>query len=154
MQSEMTNFPSPQPAHYRYAGFMSTPYRPEGFGTITPYLIVPNASRLIQFLVEAFDASETMVVKDEAGKIRHASFVIGDSPIELADGNPQWHPMTAGLHVYVPDTDASYARAIAAGGTSLYEPTDMPYGERSGGVMDPAGNHWYLATLLPPAPAN
>lgn len=128
---------------------MSTPYRPEGFSAITPYLIAPDAARLIQFIVEAFDAKEKILVHDDAGKVRHAGFLIGDSNIELADGNPQWKPMTAGLHLYVPDTDAAYQKAIAAGGTSLYEPTDMPYGERSGGVMDPAGNHWYLATLLP-----
>lgn len=128
---------------------MSTPYRPEGFSTITPYLIAPDAARLIQFIVEAFDAKEKILMLDDAGKVRHAGFLIGDSNIELADGNPQWKPMTAGLHIYVSDTDAAYQKAIAAGGTSLYEPTDMPYGERSGGVMDPAGNHWYLATLLP-----
>jgi PhnB protein len=127
---------------------MSTPYRPEGFHTVTPYLIVPDAARLIQFLVRAFDAQELVVVHDDAGKIRHAGFRVGDSVVELGDANPEWKPMTAGLHVYVEDADAAYHKAIAAGATSLYEPADMPYGERSGGVMDPAGNHWYLATLL------
>lgn len=119
---------------------------PEGFHSITPYLIVQGAERLIEFLQQAFGAELIYTSKKPDGTIGHSEMRIGDSMIELADGNEQWKPMTAAIHLYVPDTDATYRRAIEAGATSLYEPADMFYGERSGGVADPSGNHWYIAT--------
>ncbi|MDZ4289349.1 MAG: VOC family protein [Prosthecobacter sp.] len=125
---------------------MKTSYIPKGFHTVTPYLIVSDAERLVQFLRDVFDVQEVILMKNPAGKIQHAAFRIGDSMVELANGHGEWAPMTAALHVYVPDTDATYARAIRAGGTSLHEPKDMFYGERSGGVKDAFGNHWYIAT--------
>ena len=125
----------------------TTAYAPKGFQDVTPYLISSHASRLIDFLRAAFDATEVMIMKGEGDKISHAAFRIGNSNIELADAQGPWQPMNAGLHVYVPDVDATYDRAIKAGGESLYEPKDMFYGERSGGVKDPSGNHWYIATV-------
>jgi PhnB protein len=122
-------------------------YRPAGFSTVTPYLIVRGADKLIDFLKAAFEGEEKLRVPTEDGKIRHAQVVVGDSPIELADANEQYPPMPASLHMYVPDCDAVYARAIQAGGTSIQELIDQPYGERSGGVLDPCGNQWWIATL-------
>ena len=127
---------------------MSTAYQPQGFHAVTPYLIVPDAPLMIQFLKDSFDVKELILVENDQGRVQHSAFSLGDSVIELGESQSQWAPLCAGLHVYVPDADATYARAIAAGGTSLYEPADMPYGERSGGVKDPAGNHWYIATTL------
>src|SRR5690606_24392068 len=83
----------------------------------------------------------------EDGRIQHAALRIQGAVIELSDGNKDWPPIPAALHIYVPDTDAAYAKALEAGATSLFEPADMYYGERSGGVRDAAGNHWYIATF-------
>ncbi len=125
---------------------MNTPHIPRGFTALTPYLIVSDAERLIQFLREVFDAEEVIVVKSPEGKINHAAYNIGGAVVELSTAQGDWAPLAAGLHVYVPDTDATYKPAIAAGGKSLYEPADMFYGERSGGVQDAFGNQWYIAT--------
>jgi uncharacterized glyoxalase superfamily protein PhnB len=123
-------------------------YRPEGFSTVTPYLIVRDAGKLIEFLKAAFDAQEKIRVPADDGKIMHAEMRIADSVVELADANERYGPMPASLHVYVPDCDAVYARAIKAGGKPIQELTDQVYGERSGGVLDPCGNQWWIATLL------
>ena len=122
-------------------------YRPEGFSTVTPYLIVRGADKLIDFLKMAFGAEEKLRVPTEDGKIMHAEVRIGDSAVELADANERYGPMPASLHIYVPDCDSAYARAIKAGGKSISEPADQSYGERSGGVLDPLGNQWWIATL-------
>lgn len=126
-------------------------YAPEGFRTVTPYLVVRGAERLLEFLAAAFGAETLDRNVRPDGSIGHAQVRIGDSLIELADGSPEWPALTAGLHIYVADTDATYRRALAAGGVSLYEPAEMPYGERSAGVKDPAGNQWYIATYHPKA---
>lgn len=126
---------------------MPTPYRPKGFSDITPYLIVDDALRLIDFLKQVFDAEELICMRGDDGSVAHAAYQIGDSIVELANARAEWKPLVAGLHVYVRDVDATYQKAISAGGTSLYQPSDMYYGERSGGVADPFGNQWYFATL-------
>jgi uncharacterized glyoxalase superfamily protein PhnB len=119
----------------------------EGFHTVTPYLIVAGAARLLEFVARAFDAEEVLQMPAKDGTIQHAEVRIGDSIIELADGGGEWQPMPAVLHMYVPDADAVYRRALEAGATSLREPRDEEYGERSAGVKDPSGNHWWIATM-------
>ena len=121
---------------------------PAGYHTVTPYLIVVGAERLIDFMKRAFDAEEIYRIARPDGTLGHCQMRIGDSMVELAEGNEQWKPKTCVLHLYVPDTDALYRRAIAAGATSLFEPADMFYGDRSGGVVDPCGNDWYIATRV------
>ena len=121
---------------------------PAGFHAVTPYLHVNGAQRLLDFAVAAFGAEVTVVSKSPDGKIMHAAARIGDSMIELADANDKWPAMPCGIHVYVPDTHATWQKALLAGATSLYEPADMFYGERSGGVRDPLGNNWYIATHM------
>jgi PhnB protein len=123
-------------------------YRPEGFSTVTPYLIVVGADKLLTFLKAAFEAEERLRVPTTDGKIVHAEVRIGDSPVELADSTDQFPPMTASLHIYVPNCDAVYTRALEAGGKTIRAPMDQAYGERSGGVLDPCGNQWWIATLL------
>ena len=119
---------------------------PAGYHSVTPYLIVDGAARLIEFMQQAFGAEEIYRSAKPDGTLGHCQVRIGDSMVELADGNEQWKTMRSALHLYVPDTDATFRRAIEAGATSLFEPADMFYGDRSGGVVDPAGNHWYIAT--------
>jgi PhnB protein len=117
-----------------------------GFRTVTPYLIVAGAARLIDFAVGAFEAEEVRRDLRPDGTIMNAEIRIGDSIVELAEAGEAWSARPGALHVYVRDTDDTYRRALDAGATTLYEPADMPYGERSAGVVDPVGNHWYIAT--------
>jgi PhnB protein len=119
---------------------------PDGYHSVTPYLSVPGASRLIEFLKQAFDAQERHRTTRPDGSIWHAELQIGDSRVMLAEPAPPWKPMPAALYLYVPDTDAIYHRALQAGASSLMEPADQPYGDRNAGVEDPSGNYWWIAT--------
>lgn len=127
----------------------------EGFHTITPYLIVPGAAEFIAFLKAAFGAKERLrVPRPGASLIMHAEVDIGGYIVELADSTEQVPPRPCELHLYVSDADAVYARAVAAGATSLYAPINQDYGDREGGVKDKFGNLWYIATPVgwtPPA---
>ena len=118
----------------------------EGFHTITPYMLSGDAGRLIQFMQQAFSAEEILRVKRPDGSIMHSQFRIGDSMIEAADARGEFPARATAIHMYVPDADVVYRRALEAGGTSLHEMTDQPYGDREGSVRDPLGNHWYIAT--------
>jgi uncharacterized glyoxalase superfamily protein PhnB len=119
---------------------------PEGFRSLTPYLIVDSAKNFLEFIRNAFGAGEKFLMRNKNGAIRHAAARIGDSIIEFAEAGPGWSAMPAGLHHYVKNSDEVYARALKAGGTSLYEPANRDYGDREAGVRDPAGNFWFIAT--------
>lgn len=121
---------------------------PEGLRTVTPYLHAAGTDKLIDFLKQAFGAEEIGVHRSEDGTVVHAKLRIGDSVLEMGEAHGQWQAMPMGLHFYVPDTDAVYRRAMEAGAKSLFAPEDKPYGERSGGVLDVAGNSWFIATPL------
>lgn len=123
-------------------------YKPEGFHSVTPYLTVKGAAKLLDFLKQAFGAEELGRHPRPDGGIAHACVRIGDSMVELSDATEQWPPMPCALHVYVPDVDAVYQRAVKSGGVSLQAPTDQFYGERSGAVRDMCGNNWYIATQI------
>lgn len=113
---------------------------------LVPYLVVPDAGRLLAFLRDAFGAGEIMRVPRPGGGVQHAEVAIGDARIELADGTAEYPSRAGALHLYVPDVDAVYRRALAAGGASIYAPVDQPYGDREAGVTDPGGNSWFIAT--------
>jgi len=120
---------------------------PKGYHTLTPYLVVRGADRTIEFLKKAFGAElsfEPMMRPD--GKIMHADLKIGDSHVMISEEMDKHPAMPCMVHVYVPNVDAVYQRALASGATSTLEPVDQFYGDRSGGVKDPSGNHWYIAT--------
>ena len=119
---------------------------PDGYHTITPYLTVQGAGQLIDFLKLAFDAQETERITAPDGAIAHAEVRIGDSIVMMSDAGGERAPMPSGLYLYVNDTDAAYKSALRAGATSIMEPADQFYGDRSAGVKDPAGNHWWIAT--------
>jgi PhnB protein len=119
-------------------------FQPEGYHTVNPYLAVKGASKLLEFLQNAFGAQIVVEpFRAPDGTIMHSAVRIGDSMIGLADAPAE--PSRATLSMYVEDTDAAYERAIAAGAISLREPMDTLYGERSAGVQDPCGNQWWLA---------
>jgi PhnB protein len=127
---------------------------PEGYHALTPYLIVKRGAEAIEFYVRAFGAVERERMQDPGGKIRHAEITIGDSRVMLADEHPEigaLGPETiggspVGLHLYVEDVDAVVARAIAAGATLTRAVADQFYGDRIGGVTDPFGHRWSIAT--------
>lgn len=119
---------------------------PEGFHTVTPYLVVKDAEQLIDFVKAAFDAAEVERMIDASGRISHAEFRIGDSMIMLSQATEQFPATTAMLYVYVPDCDATYKKAVAAGGKSLMEPANQFYGDRNAGIADTNGIQWWIAT--------
>jgi len=121
---------------------------PEGVHSITPYLHPKGAPKVIDFLKRAFGAEEVFRAQDPEGTVHHAKIRVGDSIIALGEAHGPYQPMPPALHLYVPDTDAAYKRALEAGAISIDEPVDQGYGDRYAGVKDPFGNVWYLATHL------
>jgi PhnB protein len=126
---------------------------PEGFHTITPYIMIKDASKLAEFIKKAFDGKEIEIVRTPDGAIMNAQFKIGDSIIMFAEAMGNIPALPAGIYMYVEDADSVYKKAVAAGGVSTMEPADMFYGDRSGGVKDPCGNYWWFATHIEDVPA-
>ena len=120
---------------------------PDGYHTVTPYLVVQGASKLIDFMKAAFGATVRTRMGDDQ-RIMHAEVQIGDSVIMVADAGPGNEALGSMIHLYVDDADAFYKRAIAAGGSSMREPADQFYGDRSAGLKDAFGNQWWLATHI------
>jgi PhnB protein len=121
---------------------------PDGYHTVTPILVVDGAAKLIDFLKRAFGAEEKERFTDPNGKIAHAEVTIGDSIVQLSDSGGEWRPIQVPLLLYVIDTDTAYQRALKAGATSVREPADQFYGDRTGGVKDAFGNTWWIATHM------
>jgi PhnB protein len=120
---------------------------PDGYHTVTPYLTVRDAPKVIEFLQQAFGAKISHEpVKRPDGTIMHAQVTVGDSPIMIGEESEMAKPTTSSLYLYVSDVDSVYQRAVKAGGNTVMEPTDMFYGDRSGAVKDPSGNSWFIAT--------
>jgi PhnB protein len=119
---------------------------PQGYHTITPYLVVDGAQKVIEFLKKTFDAKEAVRITAPGNKVGHVELKIGDSTIMIGDAMMDFNPMPANLYVYVDDADKSFQRALQAGGKSVKEPSDQFYGDRAGCVRDPAGNTWWMAT--------
>lgn len=133
---------------------------PEGYRSLTPYLIVKGAARAIEFYVRAFGAVELMRMPQPDGRIGHAELRIGDSVVMLADEAPEVDarsPETIGgspvtLMLYVEDVDATVARAVAAGARITRPVANQFYGDRNGGVRDPFGHVWFVATHVEDVP--
>ena len=119
---------------------------PEGYHTVTPYIVVDDVDRLLDFLNAAFDATEKERVPSQDGRTGHAEVTIGDSYVMMGRAQEGFPALPCSLYLYVADADATYAQALAAGATSVQEPVDMFYGDRNAGVKDPAGNTWMIAT--------
>ncbi len=128
---------------------MAATARRDGFHTVTPYLLVSGADRLVEFISEAFGGAVTMrMERPEGGGIMHAEMRIGDSMVMLADP-PADHPaMPSMIFLYVDDVDATYAAALKAGATEVRGLRDEDHGDRMGGLLDPVGNQWWMATPL------
>jgi PhnB protein len=119
---------------------------PEGFHSITPYLVVDKASELIDFMKKAFGAEEVFRMDAPGGRVGHAEIKIGDSMLMISDMTPEHKAMQCGLYLYVPNVDEVHKKAVSAGATSVMEPADQFYGDRSSGVKDPQGNVWWIGT--------
>lgn len=125
---------------------MTIEFVPPGRSIVSPYLLVSSVAEALAFLTEVFAAIELHRVPGENGAIQHAEARIGDSVVML--GERPGGAMPASVHVYVPDVDATYEKALAAGASPLSAPRDMPYGDRSAGVRDSQGNLWWIGTHL------
>ena len=127
---------------------MTVSYKPEGYSTVSPYLMVNGAEATIAFLVEVFAAVELRRIPNEQGKLRHAEVRIDDTIVMLADGVDGWPSLPTHVHIYVSDVDATYKRAIAAGATSVQEPIKKDDEDKRGGVKDAGGTTWWIATKI------
>jgi uncharacterized glyoxalase superfamily protein PhnB len=119
---------------------------PDTYHTVTPYLVVKRAAQLVDFITRAFGAREVHMMKGPNGEVRHGDFTVGDSHVMLGEASGPWPSQPCSLYVYLPDCDATYKQAVAAGGTSVQEPKTQFYGDRHGAVKDPCGNTWWIAT--------
>lgn len=127
---------------------MAVKHIPDGYHSVTPYLIVRDLRKMLAFVQQAFGAKVVEGAADASGNVRHGDVLIGDSHVMMGQGSDQWAARPADLYLYVEDTDATYHRALAAGATSVMEPEDKFYGDRNAGVEDPQGNHWWIGTHI------
>ncbi|MEV0614888.1 VOC family protein [Nonomuraea sp. NPDC050404] len=125
---------------------------PDGYTTVTPWIISADTDGLIRYLVTAFDAVELGRVTDAEGRIGHAEIRIGDAIVMLFDAPPEWPATPAFLRLYVPDADATHRGAVEAGGTSITEVTHLYWGDRVGRVRDPFGNLWWIQSRIEDVP--
>jgi PhnB protein len=133
---------------------------PDGYHSVTPYLIVDGGAKAIDFYKQVFGATERMRMPSPGGKVGHAELTIGDAAIMLADEHPEMGargPRAFGgaavsLHLYVPDVDATVNAATGAGAKVLRPVENKFYGDRSGTIEDPFGHHWHVSTHVEDVP--
>ena len=123
-------------------------HQPAGYPTVSAYLMADGAQRVIDFAVDVLDGELIMRVDREDGSLMHGALRIGDSVIMLSDAKEEFPAFTIWLHVYVPDVDATYRRALEKGATSVQAPSEKGDGDRRGGVKDQAGNTWWISTHI------
>lgn len=127
---------------------MKPPYKPQGYSTVSPYLLVAGASDTINFLRRVFGAVELRRFPDANGKVVHAEVRIDDTVIMIGDGNERWPPVQSHVHVYVRDVDATYKLALEAGATPVQTPVKKEDQDKRGGVKDSGGTTWWIATRV------
>jgi PhnB protein len=122
-------------------------HKPMGYNSVSPYLIVNGAEETMEFLKRVFDAVEirTILLFD---KVRHSEVLIDDTVLMLADAADGWPPMAAHVHIYVPDVDATYQRALKAGAESVQAPVKKDDPNKRGGIKDASGITWWIATKV------
>lgn len=120
---------------------------PDGYHTITPQTIVPDARVTIEFTKTVFDA-DVHGIYEKDGFIQHSEVQIGSSRMMIASASTDFPAFPAMMTVYVDDVDATFARAVASGAEPLREPEDQFYGDRTGGVLDNQGNQWWISTHI------
>jgi PhnB protein len=123
-------------------------YLPEGYGTLFPYFIVSDAEEFVTFLKNVFDATEVgRTVLN--GRIANVRIRVGTSTFMISEASAEGlHATKAAYYIYVEDTDKTFAKALSHGATKIFDPMNMPYQDRQGGVVDPFGNTWWISTRL------
>ena len=127
---------------------MNETYKPQGYNSVAPYLVVDGAEGTIRFLQRAFGATELRRFPDQGGRLVHAEVRIDDTVLMLADAAGEWPPVPAHVHLYVPDVDAAFRRALDAGAEPVQEPVKKDDEDRRGGVRDAGGTTWWIATRV------
>ena len=127
---------------------MNTAYKPQGYTSAAPYLIVSDAEQAIDFLKRVFGAKELRRFEGDGGRLMHAEVQIDDTVIMMGNSADGWPPVPAHVHVYVPDVDATYREALDAGATSMQEPVRKGDADKRGGFIDPIGTTWWIATTV------
>ena len=116
------------------------------YPTVTPYLVVADATAEIEFLEKAFGATVTEASRDDNGRLMHGEIRIGDSLVMLGQAGGEVKPLNAALYVWLENVDEVYAKALAAGARSEREPSDQAYGHRNAGVIDSNGIAWWIGS--------
>jgi PhnB protein len=151
LPSETRDFPKshlvPGVAEGRQRDMATNPI-PREYHSVTPFISIANVPQFIDFAKRAFGAQERSRIEKPDGSVMHAEIKIGDSIIMLGDSIPGQPTSTATLYLYVENADLVYESAINAGATSIERPRDMFYGDHAGGVKDPGGNQWWIATHI------
>jgi PhnB protein len=127
-------------------------YVPPGFGTVTPYFFVSGAEQFVAFLVDGLGGMEVLRSLRPDGRIANAQVLLGTTTVMASESSEKYPAMPGSYYLYVSDADAAMTRAIAGGAVLEMEVTDMPYGDRQGGVKDPHGNIWWISQRLVQAP--
>lgn len=125
---------------------MHTPWKSSGYNSVSPYLIVTDAAKTLEFLRVVFGAVPLQRYGNEQGGVLHAEVRIDDTVVMLADPGPNWPAQPAHVHLYVSDVDDTYRRALEAGATTVQEPVKKQDADKRGGVQDPGGTTWWIAT--------
>lgn len=123
------------------------PYKPAGYTSVSPYLIVTDAEATLAFAARAFGAETLFVHRDAAGSVVHAEFRLDDSVVMCGQAS---EAASAHVHLYLPDVDAAFRRALDAGASVVQEPAEKGDGDRRGGVAGPSGTVWWLSTQVAP----
>jgi uncharacterized glyoxalase superfamily protein PhnB len=126
---------------------MTGPFKPSGYTSLAPYLIVKGAAGTVDFLVRAFDGEPLRRFERDDGSIMHAEVRIDDTVVMLADVSDGWPAVPCHVHLYVPDVDATYRRALEAGAESVQAPVQKNDPDKRGGVKDAGGTTWWIATM-------
>lgn len=128
---------------------MSTPYKPESYNSVSPYFVVNGAQKMVDFLKELFGATELRRYDQPDGTVMHLEVRIDDSVLMIADSNERYPPNTHLMHVYVPDVNETFRKALSLGCTSVQEPKEHEGDpDRRGMFTDFAGNVWAVATQM------
>lgn len=123
-------------------------FRPQGFGTINAYLFIERPQEIIDFYIKAFHAEELDRTVDEQGIIKNCIMKIGDSCFMLSQAAGDFKGMRTAFYLFTDDPDALQKNALENGALEIFPPADTPYQDRQGGVMDPAGNYWWISKRL------
>lgn len=121
-------------------------YKPDGYTSAAPYLVVDGANRTVDFLVDVFGAERLRMIPGDAGRLAHGEVRIGDTVVMLSDAANGWPAVPAHVHVYVADVDQTYQRALDAGAVAVKAPVNSGDGDKRGGFRDAGGITWWVAT--------